>query len=434
MKKVAAFWLALCLLLGGCAVSIAPPAAGTPNKPNNVARPPAPEEPATEYLPYYADPSVRGLRADVTYRGDTIPTLGRLNNLYGGWAQGLYETVTAQTLTVSRLSAPDLQWIRMVFSSDTGKAVEIFTLYENNVVVTEHPTEGKRSCTVPAGTYAAVAAYLDTVRQEQSRYFSLSPEHNDADGYHEAAYTLYDKEGKVLMEKQTAHQLAVLEMVGEGLVRVTDSDSTCIYQPHSGKQSVVAYKATDLYGDRLAVVDEKGVCVYPVFSDKALCRIFVVATEANPHPVEGVRFSADGTELHLLLRNAAGTAYDRTVVVQEEIETGVVRVLGEWQDLLIPATEKEEQTLAYNVLKKLRYKEQELGYMLSAILQGHLRMDNTDYLLCELGHWLTDENGNVLRYEVLGHLMVSDGLYVAFEATVSDNELSWDTDKDWFLK
>ncbi len=426
MKKCIWLWLALCLLLGGCD-AIAPTAV-------KVAKPPAPEPPAEYYAPYYPDPSLRQFRADVTYRSDSYPLLGRLNNLYGGWAQGLYETLTAADLSLTTLSAPDLQWIRMAFSVGEGQQTEIFTLYENNLVVTEHPTAGKRNCTAPAGTYTAVLTYLDAVRQEQSRYFTLSPEHNDDEGYHEAAYTLYNAKGKAVVSKQTADLTATVEMVGEGLVRVTDSEGTRLYEPHTGRKSVVSAGPTDLWGDRLAVSDGQGVYVHTLFGTTPLCRIYVASTPENPTPVQGVSFADDGESLHVVVRNAAGTLYDRTLSVEEEIDGGVMRMLGDWRQGLTPVTELEEQTVAYNILKKLRHKEAEWGFLLSGTLLGHLPVGQTDYLLCELGHWLTNEDGTVSHYEVVGHVMVPSGLYAAYATALTDNELSWDTADNWFKK
>ena len=118
MKKCIAILLFACLLLCGCDTA-------APKAPQNVAKPPAAEPAAEYYTPYHADPSLRQFTADVTYRRDSYPLLGRLNNLYWGWAQGLYETITANPLTLSRLSAPNLGWIRMAFSTGNGERVDM---------------------------------------------------------------------------------------------------------------------------------------------------------------------------------------------------------------------------------------------------------------------------------------------------------------------
>lgn len=106
--------------------------------------------------------------------------------------------------------------------------------------------------------------------------------------------------------------------------------------------------------------------------------------------------------------------------------------LGEWRSLLTPATEKEEQVTAYDILKKLRHKEAELGFLFSGTLLGHLQVGDTDYLLCEIGHWLTDEQGGVSEYEVVTCLMVPADLSAAYEAVAEENALYWDTAKNWF--
>ena len=89
--------------------------------------------------------------------------------------------------------------------------------------------------------------------------------------------------------------------------------------------------------------------------------------------------------------------------VQMTTDGSVTRLTGEWRERLTPATEKEEQVVAYDILKKLRHKEKELGFLFSGTLLGHLQMDETDYLLCEIGHWTTDASGGVSAYETVVH-------------------------------
>ena len=105
---------------------------------------------------------------------------------------------------------------------------------------------------------------------------------------------------------------------------------------------------------------------------------------------------------------------------------------GAWRSLLTPTTEKEEQVTAYDILKKLRHQEKDLGFLFSGTLLGHLQVGDTDYLLCEVGHWLTDEEGGVSDYEVVTCLMVPADLSVAYEAVAEENLLCWDTAKNWF--
>jgi hypothetical protein len=287
-----------------------------------------------------------------------------------------------------------------------------------------------RRCVTAPGTYEAVLAYLDGVAAAQGRYFSLSDEHTDEDGYHEASYALYNEKGKAVVRKKTAADTAILEMVGEELVRVTDPDGTRVYAPHAGKQSVLSCGATALWGDRLAVTDPDGVAIYTTFGTQPLCRIYVAAGAT----VQGLDFSADGESLHVLVRNAEGSLYDRTIVVQEEIDGSVCRMLGDWRSTLTPATEKEEQITAYNILKKLRHKEKELGYYFSGILTGHLSVRGKDHFLCEIGHWTTAEDGGVTQYEVVGHLLVPADLSVGYAVEMEEDELRWDTKDNWFKK
>ena len=105
---------------------------------------------------------------------------------------------------------------------------------------------------------------------------------------------------------------------------------------------------------------------------------------------------------------------------------------GEWHSLLTPATEKEEQVTAYDILKKLRHKEAELGFLFSGTLVGHLPMGDTDYLLCEIGHWRTDAEGGVSEYEMVTYLMVPADLSAAYEAVAEEDALRWDTAQNWF--
>ena len=419
MKKCILFLAALCLLLVGCG---APPSAP--------AEKPAAVAPATYYEPYYADPSLDGLQADVIYSSDSYTRLGRLNNGYRGWAQGVYDALGVAKLEISQLAAPDLRYVRVAFSTAAGEGVETFTLYENNFVLAQHPKSGTRRCITAPGTYEAVLAYLDGVAAEQSRYFALSDEHTDEDGYHQASYALYDEKGKTVVSKKTATVTATVELIGEGIVRVIDPDGTRVYAPHEGKRSVLSHGPTALFGDYLAVTDAEGVAVYSLFGSQPLCRTYVAAGTT----VQGLDFSADGETLHVLVRNAEGTLYDRTLSVQDEIDGTVFRILGDWRSLLTPATEKEEQITAYNILKKLRHREKELGFYFSGILMGHLAVRGKDYFLCEIGHWITTEDGGVGEYEVVGYLLVPPDLSVGYAVEMEEDELRWDTADNWFKK
>ena len=106
------------------------------------------------------------------------------------------------------------------------------------------------------------------------------------------------------------------------------------------------------------------------------------------------------------------------------------RVTGNWRSLLTPATEKEEQVDGYAILKKLRGKEKEQGYVFSATLTGRLTVEGAQYYLCELGHWVTDPDG-VRRYELVRYLMVPTDLSAGYAADLA-GDLTWDTADNWF--
>lgn len=424
MKKCIWLLLALCLLLSGCQPPPATPSVATP----------PPTQPAEEYTPYFTDTDARQFYADVTYSSDAYPLLGRLNNIYNGQTAALHDVLAVTALTLTDQSVPYARWVRVAFSTTGGQQQESFTIYENDFVVASHPTLKEVYCTAPSGTYKAVLGHLETVLADQRRFFSLQTERINDDGYHAAGYTLYDEDGEVADTVATGQETPVVEVMSEGLVRVTVKETTRLYNTTTGQSGQWATTVTDVAGDRVAVAMGGEVTVSALFGSTAQCRLYVAATEDNPYPVRSLSFSADGNSLHIGVRNAAGTRYDYTAAVQEEIDGGTLRMLGDWQAILTEATEKEEQQIAYNILKKLRHKESELGYTFSSVLKGHLQVGETDYLLCELGHWLTDDEGNVTEYETVAHLMVPSALYSGYVATLGDNEISWDTNDDWFKK
>ena len=106
------------------------------------------------------------------------------------------------------------------------------------------------------------------------------------------------------------------------------------------------------------------------------------------------------------------------------------RITGNWRSLLTPATEKEEQVDGYAILKKLRGKEKEYGYVFSATLTGRLTVEDAQYYLCELGHWVTDPDGG-RRYEPVRYLMVPTDRSAGYAADIT-GDLTWDTVDNWF--
>lgn len=416
MKKCIALCVALGLLLCGC---------GTPPA---VTPPPPPEY----YTPYYADAALRDLQADATDSSAT--RWGRLNNRYAAQAQRLYEALGVDQWVLSRLPVPDTGWVRIAFSAVGMEKEERFTVYENDLVVAVHPNGNEQRCTAVPGTYAAVVAYLEQVAAEQGRYFSLTEERTDADGHHAAAYTLYDAEGQSVIRKETGSVPATVELMGEGLVRVTDAEGTRLYAPHAARQSVLSKGPAALWDERWAVSDGNRVEVYPLFGTKPLCRLYLAAPADCPALVQRVDFAADGGALQVVTQDAEGTLYDHTVSLPAESDGAMVRMVGDWRRAMTPATEKEEQVIAYNALKKLRHKEKEAGYSFSAILTGHLTIEQKDHVLCELGHWLVDDNGNVSEYEPLYYLLLPVDLSAAYPVEMAEDELRWNTKENWFKK
>lgn len=423
MKPYFIVALALCLLLSGCGPQ---PAAPTEQSAATV--------PTETYTPYHMDAAARGLQVDVTYRSDAYPLLGRLNNRYGGQAQALYDTLGVSQLKLSQLPVPNGAWVRMAFSTVGGTGEETFTLYDNNLVVTHHPVKGERRCTAAPGTYERVLAYLEQVQTDQSRFVTYEAEGLGEDGYHTAGYVLYDKKGKVAHRVSTDTRLPTVELVGEGLVRVTVEDTTRLYDAATGRSITLPTTMVDVAGDRMAVAQGHEITVRRLFGTTPLCRLYVATTEDNPQPVQSLALSPEGDTLHVVVHNAAGTLYDRTVTVDREVEGSTLRILGDWREALTPATEKEGQTTAYTILKKLRHKEKELGFLFSGTLLGHLQVGKTEYLLCELGHWSADTQGGTTQYETVGYLMVPASLSAGYEAVLEDNEIAWDTAKNWFKK
>lgn len=166
----------------------------------------------------------------------------------------------------------------------------------------------------------------------------------------------------------------------------------------------------------------------------ALCLLLCGCTAPTPpvsHAVASSSVSAVSTTT--TVTTTAVTTVTTAVPLLRQ-EGTLWRLQGEWRRLLTPATEKEEQVTAYDILKKLRHKEKELGFLFSGTLLGHLQVEETEYLLCELGHWTTDADGGVAEYETVAHLMVPADLSAGYVAQVTDEELRWDTADNWFKK
>ena len=165
-----------------------------------------------------------------------------------------------------------------------------------------------------------------------------------------------------------------------------------------------------------------------------LCLLLCGCGAAPSAPAERPASTTTATVATTTTTTTVTTATTTRQGVQMEVDGSVTRLSGEWGERLTPATEKEEQLTAYDILKKLRHKEKELGFLFSGTLLGHLQVEQTDYLLCEIGHWTTDASGGVSAYETVVHLMVFADLSAGFAATAEEDALSWDTADNWFKK
>ena len=105
------------------------------------------------------------------------------------------------------------------------------------------------------------------------------------------------------------------------------------------------------------------------------------------------------------------------------------RVTGDWQTLLAPVTEQEQQNDGYAILKKLRHKEKQYGYVFSATLAGRLTAGESAWYLCEVGHWTLQEGDR--RYETVAVLVVPTDLSAGYPAQ-TEGDLTWDTAVNWF--
>lgn len=417
MKRYVAAVTALCLLLtacggGGTTADTAMPA---PTSTAPVAKPVA---------TYYSDYSVRSMRLSVTSGTDELDRMWDLNNVYQQQAFSVYQTLNVAGFQESYLDAPaGTPWVQLTFRphSDLNTQGETFTLYENDLVVVEHPAAGTKTYTAAAGTYYQTVARLNTLRQEQTRYVTLHPYDTNE---RTAGYTIHYANGKSRFHA-TGTDLPYVDMVADGVVRVEFRQNFTFYNVKTGKESTVSGLCTDVSGDTVAVADRDGIELYPLFSRHVMARVY-----AEPDAVCGLSFTEDGTALHVVCARGEDAVWDRTIPM-EELKGSKAFYLGGWQSAP-DATEKEQQNIGYNLLKKLRHKEKELGHTLSSLPEKRLELGGKVYYLTEIGYWEKVEGK--MTYTPVVHLMVNESLTVAYEADPQDNELTWDTAKNWMKK
>ena len=416
MKKCLLLLLTLCLLLtacGGPTEESSAPAVTTTTVPEGVT---------THYSSY----AVRSMRLRVTSGTDQLERMGEVNNLYDQQAYGVFQTLNTAAYNKSYLSAPTgTPWVRLVFCPHSDTEGETYTVYENDLVVVEHPATGTQAYTAPAGTFYQTVTRLNALRAEQTAHVTLK-EYEQGGA---AGYTIHYKSGKTKFVS-TGTDLPVVDMVGEDLVRVCFRDTVTFYDTATGKTAALTAETTDVAGDYVAAAARDGVDLYRVMSQKSLAHIYAAVEGEGHAPIRGISFSEDGASLHIVGAHNDGVVWDRTLAVVDLL--GSTRYyLGAWSS--IPAaTEKEQQTVGYNLLKKLRHKEKELGHTFSALPQKQLTLDGKLYYLTEIGYWEKVDGKNA--YTKLAHLLTNEGLTVAYETTVSENELVWDTTKNWMKK
>lgn len=414
MKKCIALLAALCLLLTACGGGGGETA---PTTTTTTAGKPA--------STYYSDYAVRSMRLSVTSGTDELDRMWNLNNLYQQQAFSVYQTLNVASYRQSYLSAdPGTPWVRLKFRphSDLNPEGEVYTLYENDLVVVEHPAIGEKTYTAAAGTYYQTVARLNAIRQEQVRYVTLkSYDTTDA----AAGYTVHYANGKSQFHA-TGTDLPLVDMVGDGVVRVEFRQNFTFYNTKTGKESTVSGLCTDVTGDTLALATRDGIELYPLFSRTVSARVY-----AAQDAVCGLSFTEDGSGLHVICtRGETDAVWDRTIPLAE-LNGSVCFYLGGWQSAP-DATEKEQQTIGYSLLKKLRHKEQALGHTLSSLPEKKMTVNGKIYYLTEIGYWEKVEGK--MTYTEVAHLMVNEAVTAAYEATPSDNELVWDTAKNWMKK
>ena len=418
MNKYIPLFLTLCLLLTAC---------GGPTEESSA--PAAPVVQTDPLTPHYSAYTVRSMRATITSGTDELEGMVGLNNLYQNQAAGLYDTLNTPAYRESYLSAPTgTPWISITFRPHSDTAGETYTVYENDLVRVEHPETGEQMYTAAAGTYYQTVTYLNTVRAAQTRHVTLTPLGEGGKG-ESAGYTIHYKSGRTKFYA-TGTDMPQIDFIGEGIVRVYFRGTYSFYDTVKGRSTTITAHVTDVAGDYVAAVKRDAILIYPLFSERVAARIHTVATAQQDSPVQGISFTDDGTGLHVVCRRGE-VVWDRTLSVTDLIQEKVCYLLGDWQSAEA-VSEWDQQQVGYNLLKKLRHKEKELGHTFSALPQKKLDLDGKVYYLTEIGYWEKVEGKNT--YTVVGHLMVTEGIIAAYEATVTENELSWDMSKNWMKK
>ena len=301
MKKCIILLLALCLFLTACGGD------GGETAPTTTTT--TAGKPATTY---YSDYAVRSMRLAVTSGTDELDRMWDLNNLYQQQAYSVYQTLNVPSYQQSYLSAPTgTPWVKLKFRphSDLNTQGETYTVYENDLVVVEHPATGEKTYTAAAGTYYQTVARLNALRQEQARYVTLKG-YDTTDAA--AGYTVHYANGKSQFHA-TGTDLPRVDMVAEGILRVEFRQTFTFYNVKTGKESTVTGLCTDVAGDTVAVATRDGIELYPLFSRTVSARVY-----AETDSICGLSFTEDGTGLHVVCARGDNDAvWDRTIPLAE---------------------------------------------------------------------------------------------------------------------
>lgn len=413
VKKWIPILLAACLLLSGCGAVMGGTADST--------KPTAPPEP---YSPYYEDYAQRSMTATVLSYCSDLGRMADLNNLYKDQAAALYKVLNTASYRRSQLDTPDgVPYLRITFRPHSDQGAEVYTIYENDLVEVGHTTGRQRVHTAAAGTFYQTLTYLQGVRKAQSAYVTLQGADSDGEGC-AAGYTIRYQGGRENFIA-TGTDMPQIDLFGEGLVRVSFRQTVTLYDTINNRKTPLPGLLSDVTERYVAVAEQSQVTIYPLFSTKAAGRVYVAAPNEEM-PVLGLSFTEEGKKLHIVSHNAADSVQDTTITVST-LTAGKRRyLLGDWQSAGGYVTEDVAQNIGYKALKRLRGREAEMGCTFSAVPTYVFTIDEDLWYLTEIGRWKDGE------YEIVTHLMVARDLTVGYEVTVKENQLMWNTEKDWF--
>ena len=419
MKKCIALALCLALLLTGCGGG---GALGGLNK--------QPE--GDPFTPYYDDYAVRSMRATVFPYTDKMGAMGAVNNLYKNQAKALFDALETATYRESELDVPeDGGYLQVSFRPHSDTAAEVYTVYENNLVTVAHPATDTVTYAAAGGLFERLLSHLKAVRKAQQAYFAVSSEEIKGDKHYQAGYRLFTPSGKVAVRKNTGQTMADVDLCGEGVVRVKVGGSTFFYDQKTGRQTAAYRGKADLAGKRLVVADGTAVKIYNLFDKNPKTAVYV--TGGVKQPVVGVSLSAAGDSLHLYCRDGQDSYFDRTLNVTDLLKNRQKRyLLGNWQGEQNSFTEAQEQNIGYKTLKRIRHRERKMGQSFSTTLEGRFDLGGKIYYLVRVGHWKDIKNPVPENYVTVIYLMVPADVSAGYEATLSENEVTWNTGKNWF--